>query len=257
MLIDTHAHLDHFSDKEIPGILERARGAGIRMIISSGTTLKSSARSVKLSGEFNEFFVGVGIHPMNLIGPISEYNYEQMAQLANSSEKVLVISEIGLDFMDGAPDRAIQYQAFRQQIKLALDLNMPIVFHSRDAHFETLRILREERAYKVGGIMHYFQASLEIAYQAIDLGFLISLARPLLRLPELQKIVANIPLKHIVLESDSAPQPFKSKRENWTEPRHVKCVASKLAEIKNTSIEEIKSITSQNFLILSDSEKTL
>ena len=84
-----------------------------------------------------------------------------------SSEKVLVISEIGLDFMNGSPDRAIQYQAFRQQIKLALNLNIPIVFHSRDAHLETLRILREESAYKVGGIMHYFQASLDIAYQAI------------------------------------------------------------------------------------------
>ena len=257
MLIDTHAHLDHFSDEEIPGILERARVAGIEMIISSGTTLQSSTRSVKLSAKFNEFFAGVGIHPMNLIGPISESNCEQMAQLAKSSEKVLVISEIGLDFMNGSPDRAIQYQAFRQQIKLALNLNIPIVFHSRDAHLETLRILREESAYKVGGIMHYFQASLDIAYQAIDLGFLISLARPLLRLPELQKVVENIPLKHIVLESDSAPQPFKTKRENWTEPRHVKCVASKLAEIKRTSIEEIKSITSQNFLMISRAKKTL
>ena len=86
---------------------------------------------------------------MNLSGAIDEHACSRLAALASSTAKVLVVSEIGLDFVDGAPDRAVQYQAFREQVRLALDTKLPIVFHSRDAHEETLRVLREERAYEV------------------------------------------------------------------------------------------------------------
>ena len=106
-----------------------------------------------------------------------------------------MVSEIGLDFMEGMPDRADQYQAFRAQIGMARELRLPIVFHSREAHDATLRVLREERAYEVGGAMHYFQADRDTAQQALDLGFYISLARPLLRLPELQAVAASLPLE--------------------------------------------------------------
>ena len=235
MLTDCHTHLDPFSDDEVSEIMDRARAVMVGLVITAGTTVESSTRSAQLSSRFSDIFSGVGIHPMHLRGPVDSKTFNELRQLATSNEKVLVISEIGLDFMDGTPDRALQYQAFRTQIALARELRRPIIFHSREAHSETLRVLREERAYDVGGGMHYFQADLETAQQAIDLGFYISLARPLLRLPHLQQVAAVLPLDRILLETDAAPQPFKAKRQNWTEPRHVRDVAAKLADKRRGS----------------------
>ena len=246
MLIDCHVHLDSYSDEEVSEVLGRGRDAGVAFVISAGTTVPSSERSIALSAKFPDFFSGVGIHPMDIREPFDDATYAHLKQLAVSNEKVLVISEIGLDFMEGTPDRAVQYTAFREQIRLARELRYPIVFHSREAHDEVFRILREERAYEVGGVMHYFQGDLDTAKRAIDLGFYISLARPLLRYTYLQEVAAAISLDNIVLETDAAPQPFKSKRENWTEPRHTRVIAERLAELQETSVEEIEDATSRN-----------
>ena len=153
---------------------------------------------------------------------------------------------IGLDFKEGAPDKSIQYPALREQIRLARELGLPIVFHSRESHDDIFRVLREERAYDVGGVMHYFQGDERTAKSAIDLGFYISLARPIMRLPHLQEVAAGLSLDNIVLETDAAPQPFKGKRENWTEPRHTRIVAEKLAELQGRNVEEIEETTSRN-----------
>ena len=227
-------------------MLARASEAGVVAVISAGTTTSSSLRSVQLSAIYPGFFSGVGIHPMDIREPFTDLTYRQLRDTATSSEKVLVMSEIGLDFMDGTPDRAMQYHAFRQQIRLARDLKLPIVFHSRESHEEVFRVLREERAYEVGGVMHYFQGDLETASQAIDLGFYVSLARPLLRLPHLQEAAAKIPLSNIVLETDAAPQPFKAKRENWTEPRHVAVVARRLSDLRDMPLEEVEVAVTRN-----------
>ncbi|MYB48442.1 MAG: TatD family deoxyribonuclease [Dehalococcoidia bacterium] len=249
LLIDTHCHLDAYTtDDEVGEVLARARSVGVRLIVNAGTTVESSQRCVELTKIFPELYAGVGIHPMDLTSPVDEDIYSQLLRHATSTDKVIVISEIGLDFLDNMPDRAMQYQAFREQIRLARELQMPIVFHSREAHDEVLRVLREERAYEVGGAMHYFQGDVDTARAAIDLGFYISLAKPLLRLPHLQTVAANLPLDRIVLETDSAPQPFKAKRENWTEPRHLHDIAGKLAELRGIDTNEVRHVTSDNFL---------
>jgi TatD DNase family protein len=249
-LIDCHSHLDSFSDEEVGQILDRAHEVGVGAVITAGTTLESSARAVQLATTFPAIFTGVGVHPMDLTGPIDNEAYGTLRDLATSSGAVVTISEIGLDFMEGMPDRAVQYQAFREQIRLARELALPIVFHSREAHPETLKVLREERAYSVSGAMHYFQGDLATARQALDLGFYISLARPLLRLPELQEVAKLLPLESIVIETDAAPQPFKSKRESWTEPRHCRDIAEKLAELRSAPIEQIEEATTHNALKL-------
>ena len=246
MLVDCHVHLDPFPLDEVSQILERSRDAGVAFVISAGTTVESSRQSVLLSDRFPDLFTGVGIHPMETREPVDEATYGDLRRLALTTEKVLVISEIGLDFMEGAPDLAVQYQAFREQIRLARELALPIVFHSREAHDEVFRLLREERAYEVGGAMHYFQADMHTAREVMDLGFYISLARPLLRLPDLQRVAADLPLESIVLETDAAPQPFKSKRENWTEPRHVRPIAELLSELQHRSVDEIEAVTTDN-----------
>jgi TatD DNase family protein len=248
LFVDCHVHLDGFADEDVRGILSRARQAGVGAVVTAGTTVESSGRAVALARTFAEVLAGVGIHPFDVTGPVDEANYAALRDLALSTEKVVVISEIGLDFMEGAPNRATQYQVLREQVRLARELTLPIVFHSREAHDETLRVLREERAYEVGGAFHYFQGDEPTAQTAIDLGFHISLARPLLRLPRLQAVAARLPLERIVLETDSAPQPFKAKRENWTEPRHLAEVAAKLAELKRISVDEVRRATTGNAL---------
>ena len=257
LIVDTHTHLDSFSDAEVSSILARARRVGVGAVISAGTTENTSRRAVELTSAFPDMFAGVGVHPMDLEGPIDDPAYARLHDMASSTGRVVVVSEIGLDFMEGMPDRAVQYQAFRRQIELARDLRLPIVFHSREAHAETLRVLREERAYEVGGTMHYFQADARTAEEAIDLGFLISLARPLLRLPHLQEVAASLPLEHVVLETDAAPQPFKARRENWTEPRHLRDVAQKLADLQGRDVREIEEATTQNVLRLFGEDSAL
>ena len=248
ILTDCHTHLDHFPPSEIPEVLQRARDAGVGLIVSAGTTLDSSKACVELANTHRMLYAGVGIHPMDLGGPIDNPTYTSLIDMVAGNPKVVCISEIGLDFLPTSPDHQIQFQAFHRQIGLARELNKPVIVHSRDSHPDLLRILRTEKARDVGGIMHYFQGSEKVANEAIDLGFFISLAKPLLRLPELQDLARNLPLKRIVLETDSAPQPWKKYRRNWTEPSHVRQVAEKLADIKELTVEEVIQLTTDNLL---------
>ena len=205
ILCDSHTHLDHYAPSEIPDILERAEAAQVGGIVCAGTTVDSSRACVELSQGYGAFYAGVGIHPMQAEAPVDDGLYRTLRDLAANSSKVVCISEIGLDFLPESPDRDLQYQVFREQIRLARDLKLPIIFHSRESHPEVLRTLREEKGHEVGGVMHYFQADESTARDAIDSGFYISLARPLLRLPELQDVARKLPLESIVLETDSAP----------------------------------------------------
>ena len=235
ILNDSHTHLDEYPSTEIPEILDRARDAGVGLIVCAGTTVESSRACVDLASSYDNFVAGVGIHPMEAREPVDDEVYATLRCLATDSPGVVCISEVGLDFLPESPPRDVQDQVFRAQIRLARELKLPVIFHSRESHPEVLRTLREERAYDVGGVMHYFQGDAATAKESIDSGFCISLARPLLRLPELQEVAMEIPLESIVLETDAAPQPFKKYRRNWTEPRHVRDVAEKLAELKGTT----------------------
>ena len=246
MLCDSHTHLDHYPPAEIADVLQRAESASVGLIVCAGTTIASSRDCIELTGKHDVCFAGVGIHPMEVQGPVDEGVYDTLRDLAANNARVVCISEIGLDFLPESPERELQYQAFREQIRLAKELRLPIIFHSRESHQEVLQTLREEKGYEVGGVMHYFQADEATARQAIESGFLISLARPLLRLPELQEVARVLPLESMVLETDAAPQPFKKYRHNWAEPRHVKDVALKLAELKSITLEEVAETTTGN-----------
>ena len=246
MLIDTHVHLDSFTDNEIAAILKRSREVGVGFVICAGTTVASSTRSVDLSRIFSPFFSGVGVHPMDITEPLLQADYQALTDLAAREEKVIVMSEIGLDYMEGMPDRAWQFPAFREQINIARNLKLPIVFHSREAHKDCFRVLREEKGYEVGGVMHYFQGSLEEAKEVIDMGFYISIARPIFRLPHLQEVVSKLSMENIVIETDSAPQPFKKNRDNWTEPRYLRPITEKIAELKDMDVMSVETALFQN-----------
>ena len=247
MLVDSHCHLDEFQNDEIANILVRAKEVNVDLVVTVGTTLENSFRAVELSTIFPNIWAGIGIHPMEVDREFDQVAYKTFSDLIDSTDKVIAVSEIGLDFLDTSPDRLLQYQVFREQIRFARERMLPIIFHSRESYSETLKVLREEHAYDVGGIMHYFQGNETIAWEAIDLGFYISLAKPFLRSEDLQSVVKSIPLENIVLETDAAPQPFKDNRQKWTEPRHVYDIASKLSEIKNISFAQVEEVTTKNF----------
>ncbi len=242
---DCHTHLDQYDEAELPGLKERAAEAGVTSIILAGTTLQSTRACIGLAGQFDAFYAGVGIHPCHAWEQVDDPAYEELERLAQMP-KVVCISEVGLDYLPESPNPSVQDQVFRQHIRLAKSLDLPIIFHSREAHSACFRVLREEQAGDVGGAMHYFQADETTAREAIDCGFYISLARPLTRLPEVQEAARAIPLENIVLETDAYPQPFKKYRRNWTEPRHVAEIARCLAEVKGVPVEEVANVTTAN-----------
>ena len=242
---DCHTHLDQYDLAELPGLVERAAEVGVTSVILAGTTLESTRTCIGLAGEFDAFYAGVGIHPCQAHERVDDAMYGDLERLAQLP-KVVCVSEVGLDYLPESPDHSVQDQVFRAHIRLAKNLDLPIIFHSREAHSFCFQVLREEQAGDVGGAMHYFQADEATAREAIDCGFYISLARPLTRLAEVQAAARAIPLENIVLETDAFPQPFKKYRHNWTEPRHVAEVAQCLAEVKGVSLEEVAEVTTAN-----------
>ena len=172
MFVDSHTHLDEFNPAAIPSILNRAHKAGIRLIITVGTTIETCKNVVQLINRHPMLYGGVGLHPMDLKGFPTEEDYSLLRTLVTSNRKIITISEIGLDFTDTSPPRDLQEQVFREQLKIALQLKLPIVFHCRNAYKEIIKILKEEGAGRYGGIFHYFQGDLSTANAAIDLGFI-------------------------------------------------------------------------------------
>jgi len=245
-LCDSHTHIDQYSSSELPGILQRAMDSKVSLIIAAGTTIASSKKCINLSTQYSLIKAGVGIHPTEVQSFFDDSIISTLNQLVKNNPQVVCMSETGMDYLPGSPDKHMQEQAFREQIRIGIENNKPIIFHSREAHEDTFRILSEEKVYSVGGIMHYFQGDIITALKAIELGCFISIARPLLRLPELETTVKHIPIKNIVLETDCYPQPFKKHRSSWTEPRHLMDIASKLAAIKGLTVEEVASITTNN-----------
>lgn len=246
-LIDGHTHIDQFAPADLDPLLARAEAANVGLIIAAGVTLESCRRVCGLADELPRIRAGVGLHPADLDGWLDDAALAELRRLARRPG-VVEWSETGLDYMPTSPAYDLQQDAFRKQIRLAREFGLPLVTHSREADEDTLRILREERAGEVGGAWHYFQGGLPLAERVMELGFFISLAKPLLRLPELQKAAAQIPLDRIVIETDSYPQPFKKNPARRTEPWNLPQVAAKLAEIKGVDVETVADAATANYL---------
>mgnify|MGYP001276514956 CR=1 FL=1 len=247
-LIDIHAHLDQYDSQEIPNILSRAQSAGIGLIVTAGTTVETSQTCVQLAHTNSMVYAGIGLHPMDLTGKVTDETWSYLHQLAVSEPKVVVISEVGLDFAPDHPPQQLQEAVFRNEIRMARELKLPIVFHTRDATTETLRILREEHASEAGGVWHYFIGSTHQAREAIEMGFYISISPPILHIPQLQEVARTLSLNNLVLESDSFPQTWKRNRENWNEPKTVHAIAQKIADLLEISPQEVQTITTNNAL---------
>ncbi len=247
MLVDSHAHLDgkQFAE-DLDATVKRATENGISHILTIGCDLQSSADSIKVAEQYDNIYAAVGVHPHDA----TEINSQALEKLRTmlSHPKVVALGEIGLDFYRDRSPRDVQRNAFRKQIRLAHEVNKPIVVHDRDAHTEVIDILREENASKTGGVLHCFSGDLNMAKQCLDLGFYLSFTGTITypKNNAIREIIKQIPIDRMLIETDCpylTPQKFRGKRN---EPAYVRFTAEKMAEIKGLTIDDVARVTSRN-----------
>jgi len=245
MLIDTHCHLDDscLFDR-LPVIIGSARLAGIDRLVIPGVGQDGWGKITSIAATDRGIFPAFGLHPMHA----GLYHEGVLTDLANYAKGSVAVGEIGLDYLLTEVPRDRQLLAFRAQMRLAVEMGLPVLIHCRRAFQDLLRILREEGAKKVGGIMHAFSGSVEVAWDCIRLGFAISVAGPVTYRNAVKplELVRSIPLEHLVLETDApdmTPEPF---RGNPNEPAFLVETAKKVAKIKDVGLEELAAATTGN-----------
>ena len=247
-LIDTHAHIDGEAfDADRAAVVDRALENGVEAIINMGDTLESSARSVQLTEEFPAVYAGVGVHPEEAF-PMTGADDDRLAAWA-ALPKVVAIGEIGLDYYweKDSEKRELQKRIFIRQLDLARQLHLPVCIHDRDAHGDTLAILKTE-GLGIRGVLHCYSGSMETARELLKLGWYLGIDGPLTfkNAAKLPEIVRALPADRILVETDCpymTPAPFRGKRN---EPAFVKYIAQRAAEIRAESPEEFSIKTRQN-----------
>ena len=247
MIFDTHAHYDDEAfDSDREELLNSMHESGVLGIINASADINSSLSSVKLSEKYPYVFAAVGVHPENLDGLSEDYT-EQIKKIATEHKKVVAIGEIGLDYHFRLDNKEKQIEVFENQVKLANFLDLPVIVHDREAHKDTFDILKK---YNPKGIVHCFSGSAEMAKEIVKLGMKLGIGGVLTfkNAKTIVEVVKQIPLSHLVLETDApylAPVPFRGKRCNSS---YIKFVAEKIAEIKNISVQEVYKETFKNAL---------
>ena len=245
MLFDTHAHLDdHAFDADRRELLAALPGQGIGLLMNPGCSLESSRNAIGLAEEYDYIYAAVGSHP-DVADEVDDACIAQYRELCKHP-KVKAIGEIGLDYHYEDIPRDIQKHAFRLQLELARELELPVIVHEREAHEDGLRIVDEFPT--VRGVFHCYSGSLEMAKELIKRGWYIGFTGVLTfkNARKAIEVAANIPLERIVIETDCpymAPVPFRGKRND---PGKVGFMADKLAELRGISPEEARHITMEN-----------
>ncbi len=251
MLIDTHTHLDdarYESDRE--AMIARAREGGVDTMITIGCDLATSRSAVALAGHYPFVYASIGVHPHE-VKHITAGWYDELRQLAREN-KVVAYGEIGLDYHYNHSDPDLQRRRFRKQLKLARELSLTAIIHTREAQDDTIRILKEERASEIGGVFHCFSGDAWLAKDALDLGFYLSFSGILTfqNATMLRDIAKTVPADRLLIETDCpylTPIPHRGKRN---EPAYVKHVAETLATITSNgatlTADDIGRLTSDN-----------
>jgi TatD DNase family protein len=256
MLIDSHAHLDMPQfDADRESVLERARAADVRAVLTLGVDGDSSQRAVALAQRYPGVYAAVGIHPHEAIHATPEV-YKALVRLAREPEanRIIAWGEIGLDYHYNHSPPDVQRREFRRQIRLARELDLPVCIHSREAHEDVVAILAEEKAADAGVVMHCFSADERIARRCLDLGCYISFAGPVTftNARQLPAVVPLIPNDRLLIETDApylSPHPWRG-REHRNEPARVAVIAARLAALRGVGLEEVGEAVTQNFKTL-------
>ncbi len=247
MYFDSHAHLDDEKyDGDRDAVMTEIIENGVSLVMNIGADITSSCRSVKLAEKYPFIYAAVGVHPHDT-DDMTESDIDKLAALA-AHPKVKAIGEIGLDYYYDNSKRENQRKWFTRQMELSADLDMPFIIHNRDAHGDCLEILRKFDIKKTGGVTHCFSGSPEMAKELVKMGMVIAVGGSLTFKNAVKTVetVRQIPIEHILIETDSpylTPVPFRGKRNT---PAYVGRVAEKIAEIKGMKVEEIARITKEN-----------
>jgi len=251
MLIDSHAHLEMKEfDSDREDVIKRAGNEGVDFIVTVGTNLKLSQKAVALAAKYENIYATVGVHPHD-VAHTDESTWGSLKELVNANREIIVAyGEIGLDFFRNISPEEKQIEAFARQLELASELNLPVVIHDRDAHEQTLKIVKSSGVRR--GVFHCFSGDYEMAGKCIDLGFYISVPGVVTfdKAKTIQDVVQRVPLSSILLETDApylAPVPHRGKRN---EPSFIVNTAKKVAEIKKIPWEEVAQATACNAMNL-------
>lgn len=247
MLFDTHVHVnaEQFNE-DLEDVIERAKEAGVNNMVVVGFDRPTIIRAMELIEAYDFMYAAVGWHPVDAID-MTEEDLLWIEELSNHP-KVVAIGEMGLDYHWDKSPKDVQMEVFRKQIRLAKKVGLPIIIHNREATADIVKILKEEEASEVGGIMHCFSGSAETALECINMNFYISLGGPVTfkNAKKPKEVAAAVPLDRLLIETDCpylAPHPYRGKRN---EPSYVKLVAEQIAEIKQLTIEEVSKATTEN-----------
>ena len=246
MLFDTHAHMDdHAFGLDRAELLKNLPEQGIRLLMNPGCSLESSRNVDALTREYDYIYGAVGSHP-DVADEVNNSVLELYRKICKENPKIKAIGEIGLDYHYEDIPREIQLKAFRMQMELARELDLPVIVHEREAHEDGMKVVDEFPDVK--GVFHCYSGSAEMARELIKRGWYIGFTGVLTfkNARKAVEVAASIPLDRIVIETDCpymAPEPFRGKRND---PGKIYRMAEKLAEIRGLTVEEIHRITLEN-----------
>lgn len=253
MLVDSHCHLDKLEygkkHRDMADAVRKAANRGVDHMLCISVGLSSFPAMLEAITPFPQVFASCGVHPLH---QDDEPNDPELLEQLAAHPRVVAIGETGLDYFYAPESAELQRRSFEQHVAVAVALNKPLVIHTRSAQEDTLDILRRGGADKVGGVLHCFTESLEMAEAAIELGFYISISGIVTfrSADALREVVKALPLERLLVETDSpwlAPVPFRGE-EN--EPAYTRTVAEFIAELKGVSVEEVAKQTTANFFAL-------
>jgi len=249
MLIDSHCHFDLIKNTAPETLISAANAQGVNHFLCVSVDRNNISTVVNIANRFNKVFASIGIHPNS--SRDREPDEDTLCQLADNP-KVIAIGETGLDYFHSQGDLTWQHERFRTHIRAAKQIRKPLIIHNREATEDTLRILREEKAEEVGGIMHCFVEDFDVAQQAMAMGFYISFSGIVTfkNAKILHSVAKQLPLDKILVETDApflAPVPHRGKTN---QPAYVKYVAEYIAKLRNESFETIANATTENFFKL-------
>ena len=246
MLFDTHAHLDDQAfDADRSELLDALPTQGLALVMNPGCSLSSSRNADALSRQYDYLYAAVGSHP-DAADEVTEAVLEQYRQLVQANPKIKAIGEIGLDYHYEDIPRELQKKAFRAQMKLAEELNLPVIVHERDAHADAMEILDEFPT--VTGVFHCYSGSAEMARELVKRGWYIGFTGVLTfkNAKKAVEVAKTLPHDRLVLETDCpymAPEPFRGKRNH---PGYLYRMAEQLAQIWDLPVEQVQAITLEN-----------
>jgi len=258
MLVDSHCHLDRVDlstyDNKFSGLIEKTLSSGVSHMLCVSIDLESYPDMLKLVEGYPEIFVSVGVHPCDK--DRREPTIDELVELA-SHPKNVAIGETGLDYFRADGDLDWQRDRFRRHIRAARMAAKPLIIHTREARVDTIDILQQEQAAEVGGVMHCFTETWEMAQAAMEMGFYISFSGIVTfrNAAELRDVAAKVPLERMLIETDSpylAPVPHRGKSN---QPMYVSHVARLIAELRGISEQELIRITHDNFFQLFSAAK--